>query len=94
MGRQKVGNGAVIVKKDEKVEATIAALKNMESFDEVYETFQKLYPKEWTRLNLRYEEHQRLTKPGKGHPMPKPEQYMKNTFTHGLKKFKSKQTSS
>lgn len=94
MSSKKLSNGAVIVKKEIKIQETFSSLKNPNDFNEFFEAFKNLYPKEWLRVNEKYEEHQKLTKLGKGHPMPKPEQYMQNAFNHGLKKFKSKQVSS
>lgn len=90
MSRQRVSKGAVIVKKEIKIQEIISSLKDPNDFNEFFEAFKNLYPSDWLRVNKRYEEHQRLTKPGESHPMAEPIKYMQNAFNHGLKKMKTK----
>ncbi len=70
----------VIVKKAEKVQATCEALQPGFSYEQFLEKFKELYPKEWVKVVREYEKHERKTKPGKSHPMPHPEQYMRNAL--------------
>jgi hypothetical protein len=71
---------AVIIKKDEKIKATIQTLPNNFSQQDFVEKFKELYPKDWTKLEKTYADHIRHAKPGKPVPMPKPEQYLKNAL--------------
>ena len=71
---------AVITKKNEKVAVVAAALPNGFSQDQFAAKFKELYPKAWERIQKAYLDHERKTKPGKSHPMPTPEQYLKNCF--------------
>lgn len=72
---------AVILKKDEKIEATISELPKNYTIANFIEKFQELYPKDWEKLIRTYQEHTKDLKPGKKQPMPKPEQYLKNTLS-------------
>ena len=56
------------------------------NFDLFFEEFKKTYPKDWDRVNKRYQEHERLTKPGKSHPMAHPVSYMQTAFKSFQKK--------
>lgn len=77
---------AVILKKEEKIQATCNLLKPEFTFEEFLEAFKTLYPKDWEKLGKEYAKHERKTKPGKSHPMPDPVQYMKNTLNVYQKK--------
>ena len=70
----------VILKKDEKIKATIDLLPENFKIQEFIDKFKETYPKDWKKLELTYTEHLQNTKPGKPIPMPKPEQYLKNTL--------------
>ncbi len=70
----------VITKKDEKIAATAAALGENFSPDEFVEKFKELHPKDWEKIERNFRQHERDTKPGKGHPMPEPSQYIKNAL--------------
>lgn len=70
----------VIVKKSEKVKATVDSLQHDFDFEQFVERFKELYPKEWDKLNREYTKHESKTKPGKSHPMPNPEQYLRNAL--------------
>ncbi len=71
---------AVIVKKAEKVQATCESLQPGFTFEQFLAAFQEQYPKEWAKVVREYAKHERRTKPGKSHPMPHPEQYMRNAL--------------
>ena len=71
---------AVILKKEEKIEATINDLQEGFSPDEFVEKFKELYPSDWFKIEKSYHKHERDTKSGKYHPMPNPNQYLKNAL--------------
>lgn len=77
---------AVVVKKEEKVAAVIEALGDNISESAFIEKFKELYPKDWDRIKAKYNEEERKTKPGKTHPMPHPDVYMKNMYNNAIKK--------
>lgn len=76
---------AVITKKDEKISAVANELGGHPEPEEFIEKFKELYPKDWARIEKSYRDHERRTKPGKSHPMPEPNQYLKNAFNAWLK---------
>lgn len=76
---------AVITKKDEKISATANELGGQPDPEAFVEKFKELYPKDWTRIEKHYRDHERKTKPGKSHPMPEPNQYLKNALNVWLK---------
>lgn len=80
MGRKRVSKGSVIVKKDEKVATVIKNIGVDADFEAFFKAFKETYPKDWERVCHRYEEHERLTKPGKSHPMARPPKHMENVF--------------
>lgn len=80
MSRQRVPKGQIFLKKDEKVLNVISQLPPTYSDSQFLEKFQEIYPAEWGKVITRWQEHERLTPPGKIHPMAKPEQYMINTL--------------
>ena len=71
---------AVVIKKDEKINATIIMLKDPFSQKDFIDKFKELYPKDWAKLEKAYADHIRHAKLGKPVPMPKPEQYLKNVL--------------
>lgn len=79
---------AVIAKKEEKISATANELGGCPEPDEFIEKFKELYPKDWARIEKNYRDHERKAKPGKSHPMPEPNQYIKNALSVWLKKQK------
>lgn len=76
---------SVIVKKAEKIKATVDALKTGFSFEQFLAAFQAQYPKDWEKVQREYAKHERKAKPGKSHPMPDPVQYMRNVLNVYLK---------
>lgn len=71
---------SVITKKDEKVAAVAAVLPDGFTQEEFASKFKEMHPNDWERIQKAYRDHERKTKPGKSHPMPTPEQYLKNCF--------------
>lgn len=69
---------AVITKKDEKIAATVDALGNEYTVQQFIDKFTELHPNDWARIEKAYNDHERKTKPGKSHPMPKPAKYLEN----------------
>ena len=78
MGRERVLKGQIILKKDEKVIAVLQGLEPGVSDEVFFKAFSEMYPKDMDRVQKRYDEHERLTKPGKGHPMARPYQHVLN----------------
>ncbi|EKH6499228.1 hypothetical protein O8Q80_004742, partial [Providencia rettgeri] len=72
MSRQRVSKGSVIPKKEFKIATVLSLLAVDCDFDSFFSEFKRIYPKDWERVNKRYQEHERLTKPGKSHPMAEP----------------------
>lgn len=70
----------VITKKDEKIQATAEALDQGFSQEQFIEKFKELFPKDWLRIEKNYQDHERKTKLGKSHPMPEPNQYLRNAL--------------
>jgi len=80
MSRQRVSKGSVIPKKDVKIATVLSSLPDDCDFDSFFTEFKRVYPEAWAGVNRRYQEHERLTKPGKSHPMAHPLSYMKTAF--------------
>ena len=79
---------ALVVKKEEKVDAVFAALGEDITESAFVKKFKDLYPKDWGRIQAKYAEEERKTKPGKTHPMPHPDVYMKNMYKVAVQKRK------
>lgn len=71
---------AVLLKKDEKIGAVKNSLPDNYTLEEFIVRFQELFPNDWKKLEKSYRDHEKKTKPGKSHPMPTPEQYLKNAL--------------
>ncbi|PBP77563.1 hypothetical protein CCL19_00680 [Pseudomonas syringae] len=80
---------SVIVKKAEKIRATVESLETGFSFEQFLAAFQVQYPKEWEKVQREYAKHERKTESGQNHPMPEPVQYMRNALNVHLKAGKS-----
>jgi hypothetical protein len=78
MGRERVSKGVIIPKKDEKVIDVLMGLEPNVSDEDFFKAFSDKYSADLDRVQKRYDEHERLTKPGKSHPMARPYQYMLN----------------
>jgi hypothetical protein len=74
---------SVVVKKEEKVRKIFEEIGSDCSLNEFTEKFLKDYPSDWDRINKVYNQHERKDVKGKGHPMPEPDQYMKNMYNVG-----------
>lgn len=86
MSRQRVSKGSVIPKKEFKIATVISSFPVGCDFDSFFSEFKRIYPKDWDRVNKRYQEHERLTKPGKSHPMAHPLSYMRTAYNNFQKK--------
>lgn len=71
---------SVIQKKEEKVTSVFEAMLDKASLEEFKIKFKEMYPRDWDRIVSRYKEHERRDIKQKGHPMPEPEQYLKNMY--------------
>jgi hypothetical protein len=71
---------SVIAKKTEKVAEVVAELPGGFAFEQFLTAFQQKFPKDWERVVSEFRMHERKSKPGKTHPMPEPEQYMRNAL--------------
>lgn len=88
MARTRVPKGQIFLKKDEKVLDVISQLSSGYSEHEFVLKFQEIYPIEWGKVIARWQAHERLTPPGKSHPMARPEQYMINTLRNVIRRQK------
>ena len=77
---------SVVVKKEEKVNKVFDAMSNVHDMQEFKDIFREMYPDDWKRIISTYNKEERKDTKGKGHPMPKPEIYLKNMYKVGLKK--------
>ena len=77
---------AVITKKDDKIALVVGSLDKEFSFDAFLEKFQVLYLKDWEKIVRSHNKHEVQTKAGKSHPMPEPEQYLRNALNVWQKK--------
>ncbi|MBX8484822.1 hypothetical protein [Pseudomonas cichorii] len=76
MSRERVSKGAIIPKKDKKVISVLQGLERGVSDEKFFKAFSKMYPEDLDRVHKRFDEHERLSKSGKGHPMVRPYQYI------------------
>ncbi len=90
MGRKRVSKGQIIIKKEEKLPKIASIMDVGFTDDEYVETFKKLYSKYWNNIVKRYNEHEKLNKPGKGHPMPEPRKYLLNVSKKYLEEIRQK----
>ena len=77
---------SLIVKKDEKIEAVFDALRDNITEEAFIAKFKEMYLKDWGKVQAKYAEEERKTKPGKTYPMPNPDVYMKNMYKVAVKK--------
>lgn len=90
MSRKRVSKGQIIMKKEEKL-PKIASVMDVGFTDNEYvEKFKVLYSKYWNNIVKRYNEHERLNKPGKSHPMPEPKKYLLNVSKRYLDEVREK----
>jgi len=81
LSRQRVSKGQIIQKKENKVASIFSELGIDVTYSEFLKEFQNKYPKDWENVKKRYIEHESLNKPGKSHPMPRPEKYIEMAYT-------------
>lgn len=70
----------VMLKRAEKAKQLFDELGKDCAFDDFYERFKELFPKDWERIKEKYNKEEQKTKEGKRHPMPHPTQYVKNLY--------------
>ncbi len=80
MNRQRVPKGQVFQKSEEKIIKTLLKLDKNCNNEAVLNKFKELFPEDWMKIIKRYEAHERLTPPGKSHPMPVPPSYLLSKF--------------
>ena len=80
---------ALVVKKEEKVATVFAALGENATETAFIEKFIEMYPKDWEKIKAKYNKEERETKPGKTHPMPHPDVYMRNMYKTSVAKRKT-----
>lgn len=80
MARQRVSKGSVIIHKEEKFKKVFEELGEDNTKELFIEKFKEMFPKDWERVVKRYNEHKKLSKPGKPFPMPEPNKYMENAY--------------
>ena len=70
----------VMLNRKEKAQEILKQLGSNCTFEEFYEKFKELYPKDWTQIKAKYNKEEENTKEGQTHPMPHPTQYVKNLY--------------
>lgn len=81
---------SVVVKKEEKVNSIFEECGINCTLETFSEKFKEKYPNDWQRIISVYNRHERKDTKGKGHPMPKPDQYIKNMYNVGKNKILKK----
>lgn len=77
---------AVILKKDEKVNAILDMMSDITNADEFAKLFLQQYPDDYSRIQKTYNKEEWKDKKGKGHPMPCPDTYLRNMYNVAIKK--------
>lgn len=90
MSRERVSKGQIIMKKEEKLPKVAAIMPVGFTDDDYIEEFKRVYSKYWDNIVKRYNQHERLAKPGKGHPMAEPRKYLLNVSRKYLEEIRSK----
>ncbi|MGY6529191.1 MAG: hypothetical protein ACXITR_04625 [Cyanobacterium sp.] len=76
MSRKRVSKGQIIMRKEDKLPLLAEIMRPEFTNDDYLEAFKIYFPKDWLNINKRYNEHEKLTKLGKTHPMPEPKKYL------------------
>lgn len=72
--------GNLISRKREKAFALFRTMGADGGAERFAELFREAYPSDWTKIVGRYEEEELATRPGKRHPMPEPEVYLREMY--------------
>ncbi len=72
-----------IKRKNDKSQAVLASL-DVITEDAFISRFKEIYPQDWALINETWEAEECNTKPGKKHPMPHPDLYMKDMFRNAM----------
>jgi len=86
MGRKHVPKGAVVPAKEKKFDDVLQYLPETFTIEEAEARFKQMFPEDWDHIEKRYSQHERLAKPGKGHPMPPPKKWFSSVFGEYAKK--------
>lgn len=78
------------MKKEEKLPKVAALMSVGFTDNDFVEEFIRLYPHYWENIVKRYNEHERLTKPGKSHPMAEPPKYLLNVSRNYINEIRNK----
>ena len=70
----------LIRRKKEKVKNVVTRLGSKVSEESFIKTYKEMYPDDWKRIVNKFEEEEATTPPGKRHPMPPPDIYMKEMY--------------
>ena len=66
--------------KKEKVKQVFQILGSDQSEEDFINTFKRLYPEDWQKIQEVWSYEEKCTPPGKRHPMPHPDVYMKEMY--------------
>ena len=80
---------SVIIKRDEKAETILCKMQDINNPEEFINLFKVEYPTDYQRIVKTYNDEERKDKKGKGHPMPHPDVYLRNTYNVAIKKHKN-----
>ena len=72
--------GNLISRKKEKAFALFRVMGADDGEERFAELFRETYPGDWAKIVERYEDEERTSRPGKGHPMPEPEVYLREMY--------------
>ena len=71
---------SLIVKREAKIKAVFDILGDEVTEELFIKKFKEMFAGDWLRIKAKYAKEERDTKPGKKHPMPKPDTYMRNMY--------------
>lgn len=72
--------GNLISRKSEKAFALFGAMGADDGAERFAELFREAHPSDWAKIVERYEDEELATRPGKKHPMPEPEVYLRDMY--------------
>ena len=73
-------SGSFIKQKKEKIKKVFTILGSDYTEDIFISTFKTLYPEDWQKVQEVWLYEEQCTPPGKRHPMPHPDVYMKEMY--------------
>ena len=72
--------GSFIRYKKEKLKQVFQILGSDHTEEDFINTFKRLYPEDWLKIQEVWSNEEKGTPPGKRHPMPHPDVYMKEMY--------------